>query len=73
MILRTIFYALIFFGVYWLIRRVMTAVFGMGGKATAGRKSRRKGNRSHAVDAEFEIIDEKRKNAQSQDDSAREA
>lgn len=70
MLFRTILYALISYGIFWLIRRLFGGVFGASRNGAAGgTRSRRYGGK--AVDADFEEIDEKRSGGKTHDDSER--
>lgn len=58
MMFRTLIYAVLFYGVFWLVRRFLGGMFGAprGGAASSQRK--RKRFDGQAVDADFEELDD---------------
>lgn len=61
MILRTIFYAILFYAVYWFLRRFLGGFFGtpQRRRGAAGGRNKRS-YQGRAVDAEFEDLDNPR-------------
>ncbi|MCZ7556578.1 MAG: hypothetical protein M5R41_09270 [Bacteroidia bacterium] len=59
MLFRTILYGLIFYGIFWLIRRVLGGITGMKQqRATGAGASRGRRYAGKAVDADFEELDD---------------
>jgi hypothetical protein len=59
MLFRTILYGLIFYGIFWLVRRVLGGLTGMKQQRASG-SGRKRGRRytGKAVDADFEELDD---------------